>query len=283
MSLPDPPPPRKPRRLGLYGPFILLAIAIVGWSGFWFWARGQAAQRMDAAVGELKRAGYAVSWKERTLGGYPFRMDVTLTDFSAREPSGWAIQAPRLEAEAFMHSLGLWLVAAPQGMSFVRPQGGPVAVRGELIRASLSHLDRRPPSFSFEGVKLAFAPEPGAQPFGLASADRVEFHLRAGPDDEGGVFAEVKNGKANLSGLLARIAGGKPVSLTWNSTLSKVSAFTGPTWPEAVRHWTAAGGRMTVRSAGLTAGDALIGANGGSLGAGADGRLTGQLDVTLRQ
>ena len=283
MSLPYPPPPRKHRRLGLYAPFVLLLIAIAGWSVFWFWARGEAASRMDTAVADLKRAGYAVTWKDRTLGGYPFRMDVALNDFSAREPSGWAIQAPRLEAEAFMHAPGYWIVAAPQGLTFVRPLGGPVAVKGELIRASLSHLDARPPSFSFEGVKLAFEPAPGAQPFALSSADRVEFHLRAGPDDEGAVFAEVKNGKARLSGLLARIAGDKPVSFSWNSTLSRMSAFTGATWPEAVRHWTAAGGQMTLRSAGITAGDALIGTNSGRLGVGADGRLTGALDVTLRQ
>jgi hypothetical protein len=210
-------------------------------------------------------------------------MDVTLSDFSAREPSGWGLQAPTLEGEAFMHAPGHWIIAAPRGLTFVRPVGGPVAVRGDLIRASLTNLDKRPPSFSFEGVKLGFEPQPGAQPFALTTADRVEFHLRAGPDDEGGVFAEVKNGKARFSGLFARIAGDKPVSMTWNSTLSKMSAFHGATWPDAVRRWSDAGGRMTVRSAGITAGEALIGANAGSLGVGADGRVTGQLDVTLRQ
>ena len=283
MSLPDPVPPRKLRRIGLYAPFVILLVAIVIWSGFWLWARDQAVQRLDTAVADLKTAGYAIAWKDRAVGGYPFRMDVTLTEFSAREPSGWAIEAPSLEAEAMMHALDHWLVAAPRGLTFVRPLGGPVAVKGELIRASLTHLDRRPPSFSFEGVKLTFEPQPGAQPFALSAADRVEFHLRAGPDDEGGVFAEVKNGKARLSGLFARIAGDKPVSITWNSTLSKISAFRGKTWPDAVRRWTAAGGQMSVRSAGITAGDATVGANAGKLSVGSDGRLTGHLDLALRQ
>jgi len=278
----DLPPPRKPRRLGLYLPFLLLLLAIVAWSGFWLWARDQARARMDAAVADLKSAGYQIDWKDRAIGGYPFRMDVTLTEVVVREPSGWALEAPGLEAEAYMHALGHWLIAAPQGLTFVRPVGGPVAVKGDLIRASLTDFDKRPPSFSFEGVKLAFQPSPGAQPFALSAADRVEFHLRAGPDDEGGVFARLDNGTARLSGLFARIANGKPISLTWNSTLSKMSAFTGPDWPSAVRHWADAGGQMTVRQGNLTAGDALVGSTG-KLSVGRDGRLTGTLDSTLRQ
>jgi hypothetical protein len=283
MSVPDPNPPRKFRRLGLWLPFAALALLIAGWSAAWVWARGQAATRMDAAALALNQAGYPVTWKERVIGGYPFRLDVTLTEARVSEPSGWALEAPRIEGEAFMHSLGNWLIAAPEGITFVRPKGGAVAVRGQLVRASLTHMGENPPSFSFEGVKLAFAPRAGAQPFALSSADRVEFHTRAGPDDQGGVFAKVDNGKAQLSGLFARVAGDKPVSIVWNSTLSKMSAFTGKSWPEAVRHWSDAGGRMTVREAGITAGDAVLGANAGSLGVGGDGRLNGALDVTLRQ
>lgn len=289
MSLPDPAPlpnslgPRKYRRLGLILPFAALGFLVIAWSAAWIWAEAEVAKRLDAAAEAWKPAGYQLAWRERTIGGYPFRMDVTLTDVTARAPGGWGLAAPRLEGEAYLFSLGHWLVAAPAGLTFVRPLGGPVAVKGELIHASLTHLQQRPPSFSFEGVKLTFAPAPGAQPFGLASADRVEFHLRAGPDDEGGVFASLDGGKAGPSGVLAEVAGGKPISMVWNSTLSKMSAFGGPTWPEAVRHWTAGGGRMTVRNAGINAGDTSLGVTSGTLGAGSDGRLSGVLQVTLRQ
>jgi hypothetical protein len=284
MSLPDPAPPRKFRRLGLWLPFAALGLIIVGWSAAWIWARGQVESRMDAAVQALGQAGYQLSWKDRTVGGYPFRMDVTLTEPRVREPSGWALEAPRIEGEAPMHALGDWLVAAPEGITFVRPIGGPVAVKGQLIRASLTHMNQRPPSFSFEGVKLTFAPQAGAQPFALSAADRVEFHLRAGPDDEGGVFARVDNGKAQLSGLFARVADGKPISMVWNSTLSKMSAFDGADWPQAVRHWSDAGGLMTVRDTSkLTAGDALVAVKSGTLGASRDGLLQGVMEVGLRQ
>jgi hypothetical protein len=283
MSLPDPATPRKLSRWGLYGPFVLAIVLALAWSAGWVWARGQAQSRMDAAVADLAKAGYQIAWKERDIGGYPFRLDVTLTDAVMHEPSGWGLEAPDLEAEAYMHAPGHWMIAAPQGITFVRPQGGPVAVTGKLIHASLTDLAKRPPSLSFEGLGLNFQPGPGALPFFLSAADKVEFHLRAGPDDEGGVFLTVDKGKARLSGLFARIAGDKPISIAWNSTLSKISAFSGDNWPDAVRHWSDAGGQMNVRQAGITAGDALIGASAATLTVGRDGRLRGELPVSVRQ
>src|SRR5690606_28959594 len=131
-SLHDLPPPRKPRRLGLYIPFILLLLAVAAWTVFWFWARGEAATRMDAAAADLRTAGYEISWKDRGVGGYPFRLNMTLTEARIREPSGWGLEAPMLEAHAFMHAPAHWIIAAPQGLTFVRPLGGPVAVSGEV-------------------------------------------------------------------------------------------------------------------------------------------------------
>ena len=284
MSLPDPSPARKPSRFWLYAPYVLLAVAAALWSIFWVWEKRQVVNRMDAAAERAKGAGYEIAWASREIGGYPFRLDVTLTDARISEPSGWALRAPRIEAEAQAFAPTSWLIAATKGLTVVRPVGGPVNVSGERIRASLTHPGARPPSLSFEGVKLAFAtPLEAARPFWLVGADRVEFHLRAGPDDEGGVFLSLAGGKARPSSLFARLAGEKPVSGEWNSTLSKMSVFTGRDWPDAVRRWSAGGGKMTVRNGNLTAGDALIAVNSGTLAAGADGRLSGALNVSLRQ
>ncbi|KRB42785.1 DUF2125 domain-containing protein [Phenylobacterium sp. Root700] len=269
--------------MGLYLPFAITLVAAVGWSGFWIYARAQAAERIEAGAEQLRKAGYDVSWAERRITGYPFRLNVTLTDARLREPSGWGLAAPRLETQAYMHGLGTWVIATPTGLTFTRPTGGAVSVKGDVIHASLSHLDSPLPNFSFEGTKLTFAPAAGAQPFALSAADKVEFHLRPGPDDQAAVMFKVDAGKAQLSGLFARLAGDKPISILWDSTLSKVSAFKGGDWPDAVRSWVAAGGLMTVRQAGVTAGEAVIGAKSGTLGVGYDGRLTGHLDVTLRE
>ena len=284
MSVHDPSAARKPRRLGLYLPFLLALAAAAAWSGFWLWARGQVETQMDAAAAGLGHAGYQVSWSRRTVQGYPFRLYVTLADARIREPSGWGLEAPVLEGEAFAYAPGHWMLATPQGLTFVRPVAGPVAVSGRLMRASLADFGKSPPSLDLQGVDLAFQPAPGAQPFALTAADLLELHLRAGPDDQGGVFVQLTGGRARLEGLFGRIAGGKPISLTWNSTLSRMSAFAGADWADAVRRWTDAGGTMTVRdSSQLLAGDALAQVRSGTLTADHDGRLSGALTVALRQ
>lgn len=284
----DLPPPRKAPhkagRLGLYLPFALAILLTIAWGAGWIWLRGEARARMDAGVTELKAAGYDITWKDRQITGFPFRFNVTLTEARVREPSGWGLEAPRIESEARMLAPGNWIVAATEGATFIRPVGGPVQVKGKAIRASLTNLAETPPRFSFEGRELTFQPGAGAQPFALQSADLVEFHLRGNKAlDEGLVSFKVDNGKARLAGLFGRIAGERPISISWTATLTKMAAFKGNDWPGAVRSWIRAGGRMNVRQAGVTAGEAVLGSNAGQLTVDSTGRLAGVLDVTLRQ
>jgi hypothetical protein len=283
MSLPDPDPPRKHRRLGLYIPFGLALLLIVGWTVAWIWIRGEARARIEASAEEMRRAGYEITWRRLGVGGFPFRLNVILTEPRIREPSGWGLAAPRLEAQAPVYAPTRWLFAAPQGLTFVRPIGGPVEMKGRLIRASLSDVAGTPPSLSFEGRALTFAPGPGAQPFALSSAEAVEFHLRAMAEDQGVVRFRVDNGKARLAGLFERIAGNRPVSMIFEGVFSEASAFAGRDWASAVRAWTDAGGQLSLRQGGVTAGQAVIGAQSGTLTVGADGRLRGSIDASLRQ
>ncbi|MET0294383.1 MAG: DUF2125 domain-containing protein [Phenylobacterium sp.] len=283
MSLPDRDLPRKANRLGLYIPFGLALLLIVGWTAAWLWMRGEARERLETTASELRRAGYEVSWKRLGIGGYPFRLNLSLSEPRIREPSGWALQAPTLEAQAPAYAPGEWLLAAPEGLTFVRPIGGPVAVKGRLLRASLADPAAHPPSLSVEGADLTFAPAAGAQPFALSAAKAFELHLRAMPEDQGVIRFKVDNGKARLAGLFARIAGDKPVSMVFEGVFSEASAFAGRDWASAVRAWTDGGGQMSVRQAGVTAGQAVLGAQSGTLTVGADGRLRGSIDASLRQ
>src|SRR5512143_1737165 len=63
VSVPDPTPPRKLSRLGLYGPFGLLLVLIAVWTVVWLRARAELAHRLDGVATAMQHAGYEVNWR----------------------------------------------------------------------------------------------------------------------------------------------------------------------------------------------------------------------------
>jgi hypothetical protein len=279
----DPAAPRKPRRLGLVIPWGVALALVAGWSVAWFWLAMAAGQRIDAAGAALRAGGWQASWSERTTSGYPFRLDVDLEDLRLADPSGWAVAAPSLKAEAYVFAPTRWVVAVPDGFAFTRPDGGPVSVTARRLRFSLNSWDQHPPRLSLEGEDITFAAAPGAKPFSLAAAKDLQFYTRAGPQDQGEVLLLVQGGAAAPGTWLARIAQGAPVAITADAVMSHVSAFHGAGWREAVSGWALAGGVLGVHQLTLAAGGAGFDARSGAVGVDPDGRLTGALPVTVNQ
>jgi hypothetical protein len=282
MTMPRQGTAQRASRLGLYGPFIALAIALAAWSAGWWWLKGQAESRLDALAARQLGAGGAFTWKSRTVHGYPFRLDVDFTDIAWREPSGWAVAAPTLKSEASAFTPGHWVAYAPDGAILGRPMGGAVTISAKALRASVSDLGSHPAAFSLEGTGLAFAPAPGAAPYFLQSAAELLVHTRAGPSDQGAFLVELDRAMPAPASALGRIAAGKSVTLVADATYSHAGAFSGPTWARAVDAWAAAGGRLGMRRLHLAAGDAAFDAQGAGLSASLDGRLEGTLNASLR-
>lgn len=275
--------PQKAKRSRLFAPFILAALVAGGWSYGWFWLRGQAEQRMDAQSADLKSRGYDLSWSARTFSGFPFRMNLDLTDVRVAEPTGWAVRAPQLKGEAEIFDLTHWVLVAPQGVVMTRPEAGDVTITGQALRASISHIKEYPPRISVEGVKLTFVPAPGAKPFQLVSADNMQLHVRGGPDDQGAIFFKAGGAKTAFTGLLGRIAQDKTASMILETRLSHVSQLRGRNWEAAVKKWSAAGGQITLQQSQLLAGDAEGKAKSGVLSVDPEGRVTGALEVALKE
>ena len=283
MTHNDDRPSRKARRSRLFTPFIIAAVIAGGWSYGWFWLRGQAEQRMDAQAQDLKSRGYDLSWSARTFHGFPFRMNVDLADARVAEPTGWAVRAPMLKGEAEIFDLTHWVLVAPQGVVMTRPEAGDVTITGQALRASISHVTEYPPRVSVEGAKLAFAPAPGAKPFQLVSADKMQLHLMAGPEDQGAIFFKADGAKTEFTGLLGRLAQDKTASLLLETRLSHVSYLRGRNWEAAVRRWSEAGGQISVQQSQLLAGDAEGKAKSGVLSVDNQGRVTGALNVAIKE
>lgn len=275
--------PQKARRSRLFTPFILAALLASGWSYGWYWLRGQAEQRMDAQAADLKSRGYDLSWTTRTFYGFPFRLNVDLANARVAEPTGWAVRAPLLKGEAEIFDLTHWVMVAPQGVVLTRPEAGDVTITGEALRASISHVTEYPPRVSVEGAKLIFTPAAGAKPFQLVSADDMQLHLMAGPEDQGAIFFKAGGAKTAFTGLLGRIAQDKTASMILETRLSHVSYLRGRNWEAAVKRWSEAGGQITLQQSQILAGDAEGKAKSGVLSVDDKGRVTGSLNVVIKE
>jgi hypothetical protein len=248
-------------------------VALIAWSGVWLTMSLRLQSTLNDRAKALRGQGYAASWTAMKVGGWPFRLDLTLTSPVFGEPSGWALTAPSLKAEGLPYMPDRWVLVAPDGLTLTRPGKGALLVTGRAIRASVGGLGSAEPRFSFEGLDLSLTPAAGAQPAPFNAADRVELHLQPGPDDQAALMIGIEDAKLTSPSNLARLA--TTLNLTWDSRLSHLSALKGRDWPGAVRAWTAAKGAMTVVDAKIGLGALELGGAGGPLTVGDDGRLRG--------
>jgi hypothetical protein len=284
MTLPDPNAPRKPvRRFWLFAPYVVVVALAIAWSFVWLAVRTEVAGRMDAAAEHLRMAGYTIDWKARRIGGYPFRIDVTLDGLTLAERSGWTLAAPQIKAEAYAYRLDQWIGYAPSGVVLTRPLSGAVAITGQALRASYGGAGTDAPRIAVEGLKLAFTPARGAGPFLIQGADHLDFHSHAVGGDRAEFLLRVDGGTAPAGGLLAAIAQAKPMTIAWQGRLSHVSALRGRDWPATVQAWTAAGGALEVEHGLLDCGATVVNLRPGRLDVGWDGRLRGTLGLDLHQ
>jgi hypothetical protein len=281
MSLPQWASSRKPRRLGLWAPFVVTLIGVVSLGATWFWMRGEIERRLEAARTVAVSSGWTMDWDRYSISGFPFRLDVTLDNPRVREPSGWGLAAPSLKAEAFVFSPGHWVAVAPEGVTVMRHRGGPLRVDAKVLRASVSEASKAPPRLSIEGLGLTFVTSPGTAPFLLRSATEFHLHMKSGPDDQAAAYVELDGAMAQLDGLIGGIAGNRPATLIIDGIYSNAHSLSGASWPAAVRRWEAAGGRLAVRRLHVVAGQAEVDARRGDLSAGSDGRLNGEIDLVL--
>ena len=293
MTLPDHAAAfKRPKRRWLFIPYAVVLIAVFLWSIGWLEIRNQVALAMDRAGVRARAHGLELDWKDRTIGGYPFRIEVTVTDFKAGEPSGWSLAGPSLKAVANAYDLNHWVVAAEDGVTLNRPVAGATHITGRAIRASwvgssaLGESDGAP-RVIIEGLDLTFAADPGAKPFPLTSAGHAELFTRTEPDgrmDAGLLLdgAQPRTPSPGAPSLLADLTANRPFALLWQGIISHPDAIHGPSAPAAAQAWANAGGTFTTVRAGAASGPRGFGIRPGVISLTPDGRLRGQADFLLR-
>ena len=266
----------------LWAPYVVLALVFAGWTGVWFEIRGQVAAAMDQALAKAQVAGIDADWRRFSIGGYPFTIKVIVHSAYAEEPTGWGLYVPRIEAVANAFDLNHWVVAAPEGVKLDRPSAGVTAISGPVLRMSWVGQGDSAPRIVVEGLKLTFTPQPGANPFPLASVDRAVFYTRTLPADRVEARLFLDGAHASPASRLSAVTGPAPMALMWQGTLSHLRAFQGKDASAAAASWSAAGGTLTTTYCGAAAGGRTLGVHASQLSTDADGRLTGEAQLELK-
>jgi hypothetical protein len=284
-----------PRRRPLWRIFIipvLLVIAALAWSAFWFYAASQVDAKADAWRAQEAKSGRIYDCAKRTVAGFPFRLEVRCDGASvslvAQTAGQAAAQAPLtarlgeilVVAQVYDPKLLIAEFTAPATISDSR--GAPsMSVNWRTARSSVVGLPAVPQraSIVFDDAEIDRAGGPVLAP--LARAKHVELHGRlaegSSPDHpvietvlkvEGGSVQEVHP-------LLAQ-----PFDADVRTLLSGLKDFSPKPWPERFRELQAAGGHVEIVQSRIAQGD-LVAVAAGTLGLSANGRFDGELQMTV--
>ena len=288
MTDPHPTPIRHSRRR-LATPFIIVGLLLAAWTGWWFYLTHQIETRLDAQIVAMRQDGWRISSASRTITGWPFRARVSLPHADIMAPSGHGIAAPELVAEASAYNPDKWVVIAPDGLTLTRADKGKVGIAGDGLRLSVSHLRERFPDLRVEMIRPTFTAHRDAQPFPIASADRILLNVRPhltdgrATTDEMDVAFELVDARGRPGGPVEGATRQGRLTARIEGTVVKASKLSGMDSAGVFAAWTAAGGRFTAIKGELQAGESRAHIESTGLSADADGRLEGEVSLTAEQ
>ncbi|MCV2882280.1 DUF2125 domain-containing protein [Actibacterium sp. XHP0104] len=140
----------------------LIVLAIIGallWGGYWVLAKQGLETALDQGTADARADGWVVDYAERSLRGFPSRLDTSFTDLTIVSPSGevtW--RAPFLQVLALSYRPNHLIAVWPQEQT-LRVPAGQFALSTDDMRASAVFrpdssvaLDRA--NIAIEGARL---------------------------------------------------------------------------------------------------------------------------------
>jgi hypothetical protein len=266
-------------RFWLYAPFVLLVLVAIAWSVAWFAIRNGTANAIDGWIAAEAQAGRQWTCADRTLGGYPFRIELNCSSvrFTDGQVSG-STGPLRSLAQVYQPRHIISQVGAP-----FRFTNGRATVDGQWslleasIRGSREGLQRASilataPSFRIRGL----TPEEVA-----LSSERFEAHVRPNPSrfqSDGAYDLAVVSRQAKIPGL-DQIAGGREATdVDVDLTATQARGLQGATGFDEIERWREAGGRLEIVHFAMVKGARRLEAKG-QLQLDEERRLAGRLSL----
>jgi hypothetical protein len=284
----------SPRRRPLWRLFIapvLVLIAAIAWSVFWFYAASQVDVQADAWRAQEAKSGRVYDCANRSVAGFPFRLEVrcdgaTVTLVS--QTAGASTQAPitaKLEeilvvAQIYDPKRVIAEFTAPATVSDKGAQASYV-VNWRLGRSSVVGLPAVPQRASIVFDDSAIDRLDGSVPVPLANAKHIELHGRiaeGSPADHPVIESVLQISQGSIKGLHPLLA--EPFDADVRAMLSGLKDFSPKPWPARFRELQAAGGHADIVRSRIQQGD-LVAVAAGTLGFSPDGCLDGELQMTV--
>jgi len=261
-------PRARPRRLALYLPFIALLALATAWTGFWFYGRSRISAEIDAFMARQAAEGREWTCPNRTIGGFPFRVEGRCTDPSYRqrlaegEASGSLKGLTVVATTAAALNLAL-VITEFEGPLVVKAPGLPDSVATwstarTSLRGGLDRLERA----SLEVEKPAVAIGGGG---GLNwSAEKLTAHLREGvdPATPGAYDLAVRLQRAVAPEVDAALNSADPLDLELDARILKAGAIDRRDWRAAIEAWRSNGGTIRIEQLKLAKGAPRLEASG---------------------
>jgi hypothetical protein len=278
---------RPPSRWGLFAPFILLMLVFVGIAAFWFVASRGAGGALDSWIEREKAVGRHWTCPERSIGGFPFRVEVSCVNptFSAQDGTS------PLESGSLGRILALTQTYQPDlviveasGPLTLKERGGPrLNLSWTTLRMSLRG---RPGDaliqFALEAKDIAVQGKTMTEEVN-AAASKLEVYLRRNPD----AFETEKayDLSAKLTGVtipaLDPAFGAEPGLAEIGALITHAAPFAARPLPSELERWRSDGGRIRLTTLMLAKGNQRLEATA-DLGLDAEHRIEGRAEVGLR-
>jgi hypothetical protein len=284
-----------PRRRPLWRLFImpvLVLIAALAWSAFWFYAASQVDAKADAWRAQEARSGRVYDCAKRSVAGFPFRLEVRCDGASVALLSQTAEQAATktpvtaklgeilVVAQVYDPKLLIAEFTAPATIADRGAQPS-MTVNWSKARSSVVGLPAIPQRASIVFDDPAIDRSDGALQTPLARARHIELHgrLAEGSVSDHPVIETVLQIAAgsvqDVHPLLAQ-----PFDADVRTMLTGLADFSPKPWPQRFRELQAAGGHIEIVQSRIAQGD-LVAVAAGTLGLSANGRLDGELQMTV--
>jgi hypothetical protein len=278
-----PQAPKRYSRVGLYVPLFAVLVLAIGWSIFWYISATITGREIGVWIKREAEDGRIWTCPERSVGGYPFRIEITCNNPSFSGPAAGIPVAGKLAGihlVAQIYNPKLILGEADGPFELTLPQdGSQTSVNWKLLQISMRGGPDALQRGSLVAEQIEFKAGVANGRAFSARADNLQIHLRRGAEEQHAYDFAITSANTASSDLDDATGIKAPATLQLSGTVTQAESIGGGTIPQMLERWRTAGGSLVLDNAVLVKGS--LNAQGtGTLHIDGTHRLDGRIDLT---